>query len=165
MQRGDIIFVQGKGFIPSVIRFFDEGRFSHVCIALSNDEIIEAQINDIVRPKQFDKSIYNYIEVIDLGLTVTQRYDIYKACLNLIGRKYDYLQDFWYVLRKIFHLNGVNFLNNKNYLICSEFVFIVLKVAGIWDELGVEIKDSERGIDLTPNQLYDLVKYISLKQP
>jgi hypothetical protein len=162
MKCGDVIFVQGKGLLPWLIRLFDRGKFSHVCIAMNATDVIEAQYNELVSIKPFDKSLYKYKEVIDLGLTQDQKSAVYQASLKLIGRRYDCLQDLWYVLKDVFHLRGVNFLNNKEDMICSELVYTILDVTGIWEELNVR-ECSVRGVDLTPNQLYDLVKYLSIK--
>ncbi|MFI8671848.1 hypothetical protein ACIGIJ_18515 [Bacillus paranthracis] len=161
MKRGDIVFVQGKGIISNIVRYFDNnGKFSHCAIAVSEDKVIEANINIKVAIRDFDNSEYDYVEVIDLGLTDEQRLAVYNRSLKYIGTRYDYIQTIWYGLKKIFHLNGNNFLNNPKNLICSELIYVVLEEAGILRDLGIN-ETYRHGIDLTPNQLYDLVKYIS----
>lgn len=162
MKRGDIVFVQGKGIIADIIRYFDKGKFSHCAIAINERQVIEADIDTKVAVRKFESDKWNVVEVIDLGLTNHQRLAVYHRAIEHLGTKYDYVQLLWYALRKIFHLKGDNFLNNPKYVICSEFVFIVLDEAGILKDLGIE-ESFRQGTDLTPNQLYDLVKYVSKK--
>lgn len=45
-------------------------------------------------------------------------------------------------------------------MICYELVYLVLSESGVLDELGIAVS-IYNGIDLTPNELYDLVKYLS----
>lgn len=160
MKKGDIIFVQGKGIISKIIRMFDRGKFSHVAIAVSESKIIEADVDTkvAIRPLSMDK--YRLVEIVDLELTFKQREEVIRSALRMIGTKYDYIQLLWYALRKIFGFKGRNRLNNPRYVICSEMVFRVLNEAGILEDLGID-ESYEDGIDLTPNELYDLVKYIS----
>ncbi|MGP0689813.1 YiiX/YebB-like N1pC/P60 family cysteine hydrolase [Priestia aryabhattai] len=162
MRRGDIVFVQGKGIISSFVRYFDRGTFSHCAIAVSDSRVIEANYDTKVAVRPLEKDKCNVIEVIDLGLKPEQRRNIYNASMKYVGKRYDYTQILWYVLRKVFHLKGRNRFNNPNHMICSELVFLVLDEIGALKDL--EIKESiDRGIDLTPNELYDLVKYVSTK--
>lgn len=161
MKRGDIVFVQGKGVISRIVRFFDGGgTFSHVAIAISDSKVIEADVDTKVAVRPFENDRYNVIEVIDLGLTSKQRMDVYNLALKHVGKRYDYLQLLWYGLRRLLGLKGRNIFNNPHYVICSELVFLVLDEIGILDELGIS-NDVNRGIDLTPNELYDLVKFVS----
>lgn len=159
VKRADIVFVQGKGFKSRIVRLFDKGTFSHVAIAISDSKVIEADAGTKVAVRPFNKDKYNIVEVIDLGLPISQRMEIYNTALSMIGVKYDYIQLFWYGLKKLFRLKGKNRLNNPRNVICSELVFIVLEKAGILDDL--QITEEFRGIDLTPNELYDLMRYVS----
>ncbi|MCY9056039.1 hypothetical protein MOE90_20555 [Bacillus spizizenii] len=162
VKKGDIIFVQGKGVVSRIIRVFDKGKFSHVAIAMSESQVIEADVDTkvAVRPLSMDK--YRMVEIVDLELTLKQREEVVKSALKMVGTKYDYIQLLWYALRKIFGFRGRNRLNNPKYVICSEMVFRALNEAGILEDLGID-ESYEDGIDLTPNELYDLVKYISKK--
>lgn len=161
MKQGDIVFAQGNGVISKLVRFVDKGTFSHVAIAVSETHIIEADAGSKVAVVPLDKSEYNIIEVVDLGLTSHQRRMVYNCAMKYVGTRYDYLQLVWYVLRKVLHLTGENKLNNPHNMICSELVYVVLNEARVLEELG--IKDSFRnGNNLTPNELFDLVKYVSV---
>ncbi len=162
VKQGDIVFVQGNGLISKLVRLVDKGTFSHVAIAVSETHIIEATAGSKVDVIPFDKSEYNIIEVVDLGLTAHQRRMVYSCAMKYVGTRYDYLQLIWYILKKMFRLTGKNRLNNPHNMICSELVYVALNEARVLEELG--IKDSFRyGKDLTPNELYDLVKYVSKK--
>lgn len=161
MKSGDIIFVQGRGILSRLIRLFDRGTFSHCAIAVSRNKIVEAQYLTRVSIDVFDPTDYNYCEVLDLGLTKEQRERIVNASLKQLGKKYDYTQLIWYVLKDLFHLKGKNKFNNPHNLICSELAYIVLEESGVMHTLGEPRDGTFRGIDLTPNQLYDLLKYLS----
>ncbi|MED3976179.1 YiiX/YebB-like N1pC/P60 family cysteine hydrolase [Priestia megaterium] len=163
MKKGDIVFVRGKGWLSKVIRYFDSGEFSHCAIAVSKYRIIEANYNTRVSVSIFDESKYDLIEVIDLGLSDKQRDIVYERAMKYLGKKYDYFQLIWYALKKVFHFKGRNLLNNPNDMICSELVFIALDESGILRDLGIN-DTVTNGSDLTPNELYDLVKYVSYKK-
>ncbi|MDY7043705.1 YiiX/YebB-like N1pC/P60 family cysteine hydrolase [Virgibacillus sp. M23] len=163
MKRGDVVFVQGKGMLSRLIRYFDgNGLYSHVAIAISDEKVIEANYDTKVAIRDFDKEKYSIIDVPKIGLSNQQRMNIYNEALKYIGKRYDYIQLLWYILRKAFRFGGRNRLNNPNNVICSELVFIVLNESGVFDDLC--IKNINRGTDLTPNELYDLVKYIAKNQ-
>ncbi|EMR07305.1 hypothetical protein C772_00954 [Bhargavaea cecembensis DSE10] len=164
MRRGDVVFVQGKGIISQIIRYFDEGKFSHCAIVASHDEVIEADYNTRVALRRFREDKYNIIEVIDLGLTWDQRSSVYESAMGHIGKRYDYVQLLWYMIRKVFRFEGHNRLNNPKHMICSELVFIVLDEIGVLDDLEIRERFF-RGIDLTPNELYDLVCYVAKCKP
>lgn len=160
MKRGDIVFVQGKGFIANIVRYFDRGKFSHCAIAISDTRVIEADVDTKVAVRPFVESEYSAIEVVDLGLTLNQRKRVINSSMKMLGTRYDYIQLLWYGLRKVFDFKGKNRLNNPKYVICSELVFIALDEAGILEDLRIK-EAFNNGIDLTPNELYDLVKYVS----
>lgn len=162
MKKGDIVFVQGKGIISKFIRYVDKGTFSHVCIAMSDGRVIEADVDTKVVIRPFDPSKYHIIETMDLCMSLKQRRDVVDSALGMLNAKYDYLQLLWYGIRKLFKIEGKNRLNNPKNLICSELVFIALKESGVLEDLGINTEDF-RGIDLTPNELYDLVKYACKK--
>lgn len=162
MNTGNIVFVQGKGIISKLIRCIDKGEYSHVAIAVDYDYVIEADVDTKVACRFFNPDKYSKITVMDLGLSEEEAMRVVEEALALVGTRYDYLQLVWYGLRKIFNLKGRNRLNNPKNVICSELVFIVLSKLGILDELGIEYNYLE-GIDLTPNELCDLVKYVSIK--
>lgn len=164
MKCGDIVFMQGKGIVSNAIRLFDKGKFSHCAIAVSSNKIVEAQYMTKVSIVTFDPSQYNYYEVVDLSLTKEQRNRVLTASLNLVGRRYDYFQILWYVLKDILHLKGDNRFNNPNNLICSELAYVVLEQTGVMHMLGEPRDGTFRGIDLTPNQLYDLLRYLCLNR-
>lgn len=162
MNAGNIVFVQGKGLISKIIRFIDKGDYSHVAIATDFDTVIEADVDTRVATRQFEPDKYSKITVMDLGLSFDDSVRVIDEASKMINAKYDYIQLLWYGLRKMFNLKGSNKLNNPKNVICSELVFIVLSKSGILDELGIDY-DYFEGISLTPNELYDLVKYVSVK--
>lgn len=159
MMIGDIVFMQGKSIVSKTIRLFDRGQYSHVAIAVTSEKVIEADVYKRVSISQIKISKYSKIECVSLDMSYGQRINIAHKAQEYLGVKYDYKQLLWYGLRKIFRLKGKNRLNNPNNLICSELVFIVLNELGILEDLGIR-ESVKYGEDLTPNELYDLVKYI-----
>jgi hypothetical protein len=160
VERGQIVFCHGKGLLSKIISWFDgNGKFSHVAIAVSDKHVLETDITTNCRINVFNPKDYNYIEIIDLGLTDKDKDKIIHIGLKYIGARYDYIQLIWYVLKRFFKVKGKNRFNNPKNLICSELVWIILGELGILDELGLDTVP--HGIDLTPNQLYDLLKYVS----
>ena len=157
MNKGDIIFVRGKSLKSRIVRLFDKGRFSHVAVCVSEEIILEADFFTKSHMVKFDESKYDDIEVIDLGLSDELRFMVAEIALDYVGKNYDYAQLFGYAVEKVFHCKR-NLFNNPNNLICSELVFHILDRIGILDDLQI----GSEGEDLTPNQLYDLVKYISI---
>lgn len=162
MRRGDLVFVQGKSIVSKIIRFIDKGTYSHVAIAINERQVIEADVDTRVAVRRFVEDKWNIIEVIDLKLTNNQRLSVYHRALEYIDTRYDYIQLIWYAIRKMFNIKGKNPLNNPRNVICSELVYIVLDEAGILNDLGIS-DTFKNGTDLTPNELYDLVKFVSMK--
>jgi hypothetical protein len=65
MKAGDLIFVRTKGVLPTLIRFFDKGRFNHVAIAYSETQILEVDFDTSVR---IVENPYDDIEVVSIPL-------------------------------------------------------------------------------------------------
>lgn len=160
MNKGDIVFVKGKSIISKTIMAFDKGKFSHCGIAVSDSKMIEAEYSHRTGVVDFNPSNYLDYEVINLGLTATQRESVRRESLAMVGKKYDFGQIVWYVIGDLFNIKGKNRFNNPNNLICSELVYIVLNNSNVLDDLGI-VESFSNGIDLTPNQLYDLLKFAS----
>lgn len=138
MKAGDIIFVRGNSLISKLVRLFDNGRFSHVAIAVSETQVIETNWN--MRSKIVDFHYKDY-EIVTLDLTESQRRHVPFIANKYTGRLYDYLQ----VISYIFNSR----LNNPRHLICSELVYNILS------EVGYVKDDSLR--DATPNELYTVL--------
>jgi hypothetical protein len=152
MKCGDIIFVRGKGILPSLIKHFDHGEFSHCCIALSENVILEAQYNtkSIITPFTYDD-----YEIVSLELTEEQRRKVLELGVDLVGHNYDYLEIWSIFLREVW--NKKLKINNspKNY-ICSELVEVLLSEVGV-------IPQDKNLRDMTPNELFTYLKSVTLK--
>lgn len=124
LKTGDVIFVRGNSLLSKVIRYFDEGEFTHVAIYTENDHVLDSQYPFGVKPRHFRFKDYEVVRV---------PIDVEKA-KQYIGYTYDFKQFFWYAFRvgKIW--------NTPNQFICSE---LVAHAMGREDWLG-----------LTPNELY-----------
>lgn len=158
MKKGNLVFVRSSGFISEVIRYFDPGPFNHVALAVSSNQIAEANVNIKSRIDPFNPGSYEYYEIIDLGLTDDQIERVMESSKYYLGRKYDDWQIAWYILKHFLKVKGRDKFNNPNNLICSEFVFDIFDKAGVLKDLGI----TGGSIDITPNQLYDLVNYVSM---
>jgi hypothetical protein len=135
MKAGDIIFVRGNSLLSRIIRFFDKGEFSHVAIAVSETEVLEAQYFTKSRITPFYFTDY---EIVDLGLSDAERKKVDELGPVLVGRWYDYIQVISYLFKHPF--------NNPNHLICSELVAIILS--------EIDRAEYSEVINLTPNELY-----------
>lgn len=134
--------------VSKAIRFYDEGEFSHVAIAVSDTHIFEAQYYTRAR---IVKMHYKDYEVVSLSLTDREQAKLRVICGILRGKWYDYVQIFGYLLRHYFGLD-VGKLNNPNNLICSEALALILYTLDKTDELWDIV---------TPNELYFLLKGVS----
>jgi hypothetical protein len=156
IKAGDIIFVKSNGFFSDLIRFFDKGRFSHVCIATSDTHVIEAQYGTKARIIPFYYGQDEYV-VVDLNLKKEEAGKIVEVALEMTGKWYDYPQIIGYAIKKIFGLKSKNLFNNPNNWICSELVYHMLVAIG-------KISHEEQLEDLTPNQLYNFLHNLCKSQ-
>ena len=146
MQAGDLVFVRGRSLISRLVLYFDKGEWSHVAIAISDKEVIEAQYLSKVGIASLDK--YDDYEVIPMNLTPWEQSKLLSIAKTLEGSWYDYRQVFYYVFRNIFKLNKEPMWNNPNALICSELVYVLYRSI-----------DRIYGDDyITPNELYELFR-------
>lgn len=146
MKTGDVVFVREKGIIPSIIRFFDRGKFNHVAIFVSDTEILEAEYNTKVRMIKFP---YDDYEVISLNLTDEQQEKVKSFAPQFVGENYDFLEILSIWFRICFGITELGKFNNPKSVICSELVAYFLenlKIAPIGTEL------------LAPNELYTFLK-------
>jgi hypothetical protein len=149
MKAGDIVFVRGNSIISKIVMLFDKGKFSHVAIAVSDTEILEADWYTRTRITGFHFDDY---EIVSLDLSDEERELIPHASISVVGKHYDYLQIMWYVLKTMFSIKGKNRFNSPNNLICSEVIFYILSEIGRVD-LAIGISP-----DVTPNELYKIFK-------
>lgn len=149
MKTGDIIFVKGNSPISWLVRLFDKGSFSHVALCMSHNgnAILEAQYYKKSRIVPF--SFTNY-EIVDLGLSDSQRERVQELGLNLIGHPYDYKQIWSYFLRGVWN-KKLKIYNSPSNYICSEIISIILQ------DIGVIPKEQQLR-DKTPNQLYQYLR-------
>jgi Permuted papain-like amidase enzyme, YaeF/YiiX, C92 family len=138
MKPGDIVFVRSNTLLSKIIRFFDRGAFSHVAIAVSDKQVIEA--NWYMRTRIVDFHYTDY-EIVSLPLTVRQRRVLPIYAARYVGQWYDYLQ----IVALLFNSR----LNNPKHLICSELVFNVL--------YDIRYLKDESLRDCTPNELYNIL--------
>lgn len=156
IKAGNIIFVKNNGIFSNIIRYFDKGRFSHVCIATSDSHVIEAQYGTKARIIPFYYGQDEYV-VIDLNLSKEETDKVVGIALTMTGKWYDYPQIIGFAIKKIFGLKSKNLFNNPNNWICSELVYHMLVSIG-------KINSKEQLNDLTPNQLYNFLENLCKSQ-
>jgi cell wall-associated NlpC family hydrolase len=154
MRAGDIIFISGTSLLSRIVRFFDgKGKFSHVTIALSNNSILEAQY---YKKSSIVPFSYEHYEIIDLGLSESQRRKVQELGLDLVGRNYDFIQIVSYFIKDVFN-KRFRIINNPNDYICSEIVEVILQ------EIGVMPNDDSLK-DMTPNVLFEYLTSLKHKE-
>jgi hypothetical protein len=142
MKSGDIVFVRGNSLISWLIKLFDHGQFSHVAIAVSDNEVLEAEYNTKTRITPFYFTDY---EIVDLGLSDEQRKRVEKLAPKLTNFRYDFLEIVTIAIRNIFD-RKFKIWNSPRAYICSELVEFVLS------DIGVIPKDKDLK-NITPNEL------------
>jgi hypothetical protein len=147
MKAGDIVFVRGNSPLSYLIKYLDKGEFSHVAIAVSDNEILEAQYFTRSRITPFYFKDY---EIIDLGLSYSHRNKVKELSKSLEGKIYDYFQVFLYFIRAVFY-KELKIYHSPNYILCSELADIILT------NIGIIPKDKFLG-NVTPNELYNYLK-------
>jgi hypothetical protein len=144
MKAGDIVFSRDNSLISKVVRYFDgNSKYSHCCIAVSENKVLEAQY--FKRSKVVPFYFTDY-EIIDLGLSDSQRKQIQELTPALIGHRYDYIQIISYFIRDIVG-RKFRIVNSPTNYICSEIVEIILQNIGV-------IPNNKKLRNLTPNELY-----------
>jgi hypothetical protein len=89
MNPGDLLFIHDTNFIAREIEEVTHSKYSHVCIYVGNDKVVEAQGLRRVGYAPLSKYSDKY-DVIPLNLN---KFDFVKGYLWLklqFGRKYDY---------------------------------------------------------------------------
>ena len=148
IKAGDVVFIRGKGLISWLVKWIDQGEFSHVVIALSEDTCISAEYGTRVSIIPFE---YEDYEVIDLHLTERENIKLKINAELQVGKRYDYGEILYILLKRFFRYKGTNRFNSPNNYICSELVdFLLRKVQ--------KIPPGTVLTDCTPNQLYSYLK-------
>jgi hypothetical protein len=147
MRAGDLVFVRGDSWVSPIITWFDEGEFSHVAIAVSDTEVLEAQ--RFTKSRIVPMTYANY-EIVSLPLNEAERTLLSDKAKELEGYGYDYLQIVWYMVRKFFSHKGKSPWNDPKKVICSEIVSRLLYAIG-W------LEESDTLYERTPNELYAFI--------
>lgn len=147
MKAGDVIFIWDDSLLSKLIRYFDgKGKFSHCVIMVSDTEVLEAQYSTKSHIIPFS---YDNYEIVDLGLSDTQRKRVQELSHTLTGHRYDFIQIISYLIRDIFRKFRI--INNPKNYICSEIVEILLQEVGV-------IQNDKNLRDMSPNELYKYLK-------
>ncbi|ECP9029755.1 hypothetical protein FU976_08040 [Campylobacter jejuni] len=122
IQAGDIILVRGNTpVISRAIRWFTNSEYTHVALAVTEDLILEIDINKdlAIRPLTHENyDVYRYKN----GLTMSQKTSMAKRAIQIAStnKGYDWLAIVRFAFEKLF-LTKKAFQNAKR-LVCSEIV-------------------------------------------
>jgi ribosomal protein L21E len=147
MKAGDIVFIRGNSFLSKIIKRFDKGDFTHVAIAVSDNEIFEAQY---YMKTKINKMHYEDYDIVSLNLSNKDVEKIIIMCNILQGKWYDYTQAISYMFRYWF---DSHIKNDPNALICSEVLAILLYMIDKTEYLDTNV---------TPNELYRQLNKIDI---
>lgn len=132
----------------NAIRWYDGGgKYTHVAIAVSPSHIAEATWYGGVEIREmhyWDEEV----EVIDLGITQGQRFDVVQTVFDFIGQPYDYLQLVGFFTKRWVDKDMT--LNNPSQQICSELVGRILYRNNLVCDIGIVS-------NMTPHALYEYV--------
>lgn len=160
MQTGDLIFVKGKGPIDRGIEYFDHGPFSHVAMMMPYNTITESQYlvntRDIANPYKPEE-----IVVVDLGLTDDERETLIHEHFKYLQRKYDLKQIAGIFLHDVLGLNTNKTWINKNELICSRYMAVLLNEIDYFKKRAY-FEDVSM---FTPNSMFPVVNKLRKLQP
>lgn len=145
MKPGDVVFYKGTSFISKVICKLTKSPYSHVALAIDDKRIVEA---DLFIKTRITELKYENITIMRADLTEEQRRRVVDFARYLVGRSYDYLSVFLWLLRLTFNINSKGLFNNANRLYCTELIDRCYHYAGI--DL---VPDRETG-DVLPIDLY-----------
>lgn len=129
MKTGDIVFVRGKTIVSDLVRLFDEGEFSHVCLMVSDTHCIEAEWNTRVRITPMLYKDYEVVRPREVDPHLVQH------AIQLCGMWYDFKTILGIVLRKPW--------NNERAFICSEIITTLVY---------------KENVVLKPNELFEYCK-------
>lgn len=149
LKKGDIMFCRTNGPISRLIRFLTRGKFSHVALVVSDNEIIEADWFGV-----FTSPIakYKYYEIKRCPfLSEHQRNILVHNAMVKQGLGYDYLLFFAMITRifPFFKKDLTSKYDSPNRWICSEIVDYAYQTVGV--DLVPERKDD----NVTPEEIYN----------
>jgi len=120
MKIGDILNVQGKGWIGEVIRWFTKSKYSHTACYIGDGKIVESDFGGVMI-----SSVKKYDGKFDVFrhrfATETQLADAVLWMKGQVGKGYDYLGLIGVGLA-IIGRKGRNCFDDKNRYWCSELV-------------------------------------------
>lgn len=154
-QVGDIIFYESTTFIGSIIRKITNSPFSHVALAVSPTEIVEANAFIRSRKVTFTPEKCKRIKVLRTKqpLTYAQERTLVINSDKLLNKGYDYLGITRLFAKTLFRFNLDGRKDDLTKLWCSEMVDYAYETIGIdlvpqIDNHYVSITDLEESPEL-----------------
>jgi hypothetical protein len=121
-EIGDLIFCESTTIFGRLIRKVTGSPFSHVALAISSTDIVEADAFIKSREVPFQQTEYPHIKVMrtKVPLTDEQKRLLVENSGKLLGRGYNYWAIFLLFLRIIFKINLDKLKVDLTKLWCSE---------------------------------------------
>lgn len=147
METGDIVFFKSNSLISKAISYFTDSPYSHVALAVSSDEIIEADRFIKVRKRKLDA--LDVVEVRAMHLAPIQKAQLVYVAEKQLNKGYDYLSILKWFIRLLFK-RDFTLVDNANRLICSELIDVC------YQEIGIDLVPDRTTGDVLPSQLYTI---------
>lgn len=112
MKCGDIIGTHGKGLISEAIQWYTHSKYSHIRIAISDTEFIEATWPKVRRGHITELKKGYTVKTPIIPLTPEEQMNIRLFLHKKIGKKYDWRGLLSFIVRKN--------VSNKNWYFCNE---------------------------------------------
>lgn len=144
MKAGDLVFMQGVSIISKIIMWWTNSHWSHVAIATSPIDVIEAtwpRVREVTVMESVGKDTYQIFTPV-VPLTKDETDSLLAFLRSQIGRRYN----LWGLFSFILHRK----VGSRTYFWCSEFA-----AAGYLTIKRMLVRRSIRWID--PETLYGSV--------
>lgn len=144
IQTGDIILVRGNTpLISRAIRWFTNSEYTHVALAVSEDQVFEIDINKrlAIHPlehKNYD--IYRYKHGLTLSQKASLRY--YADQVATTNKGYDWWRAIGFAMQKLFKTKKT--FNMLHRVVCSEIV------DNFYNHIHIDIVPEHEDGDVTP---------------
>jgi hypothetical protein len=156
IQTGDIILVRGNmPIVSSLVRWFTNSEYTHVAMAVSDELVIEIDINKdlAIRPLTYDNyDVFRYKK----GLSVSQQASLqyYATQVAKTSKGYDWLRILQFACEKLFRTKKT--FNEVHRFVCSEIV------DNLYDHINIDLVPEREDGNVTPGQLANSPKLIKV---
>jgi len=153
---GDILFVRNKDTIVSkIIKWVTKSNIIHCAIFINNLHIVEISWNYKLKIRHLHYNNNEFIIKRYINkLTEEQKILMHQFIINKLNTKYDIVQTFGYLFKKLFRFKVIN---NRELYNCSEFCDMFYKRAGI------DLLENDFEGTVTPGELFKSEKLVIIE--